>query len=238
MATPQKIQCKVENIIAYGDGVYSLELTPERMIPIFKPGQFLQLAIDPYDPSSFWPESRAFSISSSPENRNILSITYSVRGKFTSRMEKEIKIGETVWVKLPFGEFIVNPSKPVVLIAGGTGITAFTAFLNHLSSTADQPITLLYGARNQRLLIFKKVADQCKHRKPDFLVFYFVESPDGKKHGMLEGRVDVDLVWPEIPHNGNEEYYLSGPPPMLKLLFGQLTALGITPNRIHIDSWE
>ena len=32
----------------------------------FKPGQFLHLALDAFEPGGFWPESRVFSIASAP----------------------------------------------------------------------------------------------------------------------------------------------------------------------------
>ena len=66
MATPQKIRCQVQQITAHGDHVYTVDLTPERPVPRFRPGQFLHLTLDDYDPSGFWPESRVFSIASSP----------------------------------------------------------------------------------------------------------------------------------------------------------------------------
>ena len=53
------------------EGVYTLEL--ESMGKPFKydVGQFLHLAIDEYDPSGQWPESRCFSIQTSPSEETI-----------------------------------------------------------------------------------------------------------------------------------------------------------------------
>ena len=45
-------------------------------VPRFTPGQFLHLALDPYDADGFWPDSRVFSIASSPDARTNLAITY------------------------------------------------------------------------------------------------------------------------------------------------------------------
>ena len=93
------------------------------------------MAIDNYDPSKFWPDSRVFSIASVPRNRDAIKITYAVKGKFTSRMENELKEGMTVWIKMPYGDFIIDGIGEVVLLAGGTGITAFTAFIRPMSQT-------------------------------------------------------------------------------------------------------
>ena len=91
MATPQKLRCLVNKITDHGDHVYTVDLSLERPLPRFKPGQFLHLALDDYDPSGFWPESRVFSIASSITQRNVLRISYSVRGRYTARMENELQ---------------------------------------------------------------------------------------------------------------------------------------------------
>ena len=69
----QKLACRVERIVAHGERVYTVALRPERPAPRFRAGQFLHLALDPYDPSRFWPESRVFSIASSPSQRDLLA---------------------------------------------------------------------------------------------------------------------------------------------------------------------
>ena len=66
MPTPVKLPATVQEIITHGDDVFSLRLAPQRQIPPYLPGQFLHLALDAYDPSSHWPESRVFSIATSP----------------------------------------------------------------------------------------------------------------------------------------------------------------------------
>ena len=129
----QKLECVVEQVIAHGEGVYSAVLRPERPLPRFRAGQFLHLAIDPYDPTGFWPESRVFSIASAPSDRECVRITYAVHGPFTTRMADTVVEGRNVWIKLPYGDFVIDDRDDVALFAGGTGITAFTAFLEGLS---------------------------------------------------------------------------------------------------------
>ena len=92
----------------HGEHVYTVELEPAMAVPPFKPGQFLHLAIDPYDGAGFWPESRVFSIASSPRERDRLTITYAVKGAFTTRMERELAPGAPAWAKLPYGEFTID----------------------------------------------------------------------------------------------------------------------------------
>lgn len=240
MPAAQRLACRVERIIRHGGRVYTVVLKPERPAPIFKPGQFLHLALDPYDPSSFWPDSRVFSIASPPSQRERLSITYSVAGRFTARMESELREGVDLWVKLPYGTFVVTSTKDVVLFAGGTGITAFTAFLDEVPSGASQSITLAYGARTRDLLIYRDLVERSMARLPAFNVSYFLESDGGAamRNGEQLGLVSVTTMWPLIPRPMGAEYYISGPPVMLRSIAQQLRDRGISSETIHIDAWE
>ena len=239
MATPQKLRCQVKSVVSHGEHVYTLELVPDvPPVPRFKPGQFFHLALDPYDPAGFWPESRVFSIASSPRERDKIQFTYSVRGRYTARMEKEIVAGREVWVKMPYGEFFVDVSHPVVLFAGGTGITAFTAFLHDLVDSPPHPVTVFYGARQKDLLVYRSLVDRCIQNLTGFQAFYFLEHLEQTAPNELPGQISIASVWQHVPDPMNSNFYLSGPPPMLKALSTQLRDMGVMAHSIHIDAWE
>ncbi len=246
MSVVQKIRCRVEKITDHGDHVYSVDLKPERLVPHFRPGQFLHLALDEYDPSSFWPESRVFSIASSPLERDRISLAYSVRGRFTARMEKELGEGRNLWVKMPYGEFLVESNTPVVLLAGGTGITAFTAFLQGLSPDFPHKVYLGYGARTRELLILRHRLGAIQKKIPQLRLYFFAERlspesgealpPDG--YPEMAGPLSIEPLWTEIPEPRAVTYYLSGPPLMIKKLSQDLRLRGIGPEAVRIDAWE
>ncbi len=240
MAVTAKVRCTIDKIVDHGNKVYTLELLPEKSIPRFLPGQFLHLAVDDYDPAGFWPDSRVFSIASSPQERNRLQITYSVVGKFTTRMENELGVGSRVWVKLPFGDFVIGGRRDVVLFAGGTGITAFTGFFESLVSAGDQVVTLFYGARNVELLIYRQLTEQVKQKSSFFHVFYFCEEPARMVAPVKinsVGSLSLSAAWPLIPDPFKSDYFLSGPPAMLKAITGELLDRNLPPEAIHIDAW-
>jgi ferredoxin-NADP reductase len=239
MAIPQKLRCKVRDVISHGDHVYTLDLLPDAPpIPRFKPGQFLHLALDPYDPAGFWPESRVFSIASSPLERDSIRFTYSVRGRYTARMESETATGRAVWAKMPYGEFFIDLGSPIVLFAGGTGITAFTAFLSGLPERPHNPVTVCYGARRRNLLVYRSLVDRCMTNVGGFQAFYFLENDEQAAPNELPGLISVSSVWQHIPDPMNSNFYLSGPPAMLRSLTMQLGDAGVKSHRIHIDAWE
>jgi len=220
----------VRTVTDHGERVYTVELDPSLAVPQFKPGQFLHLAIDPYDGAGFWPESRVFSIASSPRERDRLQITYAVKGAFTTRMEREVVPGASVWAKLPYGEFMIDPLRDAVLFAGGTGVTAFTAFLQSLTPENAPRVVLFYGARTPDLFVYGPMVEACAGAVPSLTCHLISEA--------THGRLDANIAAPAVASLDDPAYYLSGPPAMLTVLTAQLLGRGIAPESIFTDAWE
>lgn len=230
MAVVRRIECTVERVTDHGESVYSVELRPSLPIPRFRPGQFLHLALDSPARDGFWPESRVFSIASSPDERDRLAITYAVKGPFTSRMERELMAGGPTWVKLPYGEFFIDPTRDAVLFAGGTGVTAFIAFLGSLAADHGRRVLLYYGARTSDLFVYGDFARRRADAVPALTVRLVNESTDG--------RLSVDDAWPQITTLSAPLFYLSGPPAMIGALRDQLRSHGVDADDIRTDEWE
>jgi ferredoxin-NADP reductase len=233
---PLKLRCQVTEILNHGEKVYSAFLKPEKPAPRFLPGQFLHLALDDYSPGDFWPDSRPFSIASTPEDRHLLRITYAVKGLFTQRMESELHPGRQVWIKMPYGEFIVGANDDVCLLAGGTGITAFTAFLGALSPDYPHSVCLFYGARCPDLLIYRSLVETARKSCSNLKVWFLVEQ-DAKGNDYVLGRIDAPTVYNSLPDPLSCTYYLAGPPAMISDLTVGLVQYGVAPNRIIADAW-
>jgi ferredoxin-NADP reductase len=233
---PQKLCCHVTEVLDHGEHVYSVLLRPESRAPRFLAGQFLHLALDPYKTGDFWPDSRTFSIASPPTEREQLRITYAVKGRFTKRMEAELRPGREVWVKLPYGDFTVRAGADVCLLAGGTGVTAFTAFLSGLAPEHAFPIYLVYGARRPDLLIYRALIESVVARCPNLHAQYLVE--EGQDSGCISGRINLDQVWQWVPEPLAKVYYVSGPPIMRTALSAELATRGVPGSQILTDAWE
>jgi ferredoxin-NADP reductase len=206
------------------------------------------LTVDPYDPSGFWPESRVFSIASSPGDRHRLRLCYSVKGRYTRKMEQTLAPGVPVWVKLPYGDFVIEGSADAVLIAGGTGISAFTAYLESLTPETRQQVWLFYGARNPDLLLFRDLILRQSAAGNALRVWFFVENPaasgagadaaPGLPAGCLLGRLALEPIWTQVVQPEAKTYYLSGPPAMLASFTVALRARGVPAERVRTDAWE
>ncbi len=230
MAVVRKIPCLVRAVTGHGERVYTVELEPSIAVPKFQPGQFLHLALDPPPPGGFWPESRVFSIASSPGERERLAITYAVKGAFTTRMERELTSGGSAWVKLPYGEFVVDSTRDAVLFAGGTGVTAFTAFLQSLVPEQSSRVLLFYGARKPDLFVYGPLVKARAREVPALSCSLVCEGTDG--------RLDVGTAWPTIATLPDPVFYLSGPPQMLAALTAQLRVHAVPIEDVRTDAWE
>lgn len=134
MATPTKFQAEVIKIDRHSDDVSTYEFRCLSRRPRYKAGQFIHLSLEPYNPAMHWPESHVFTVANGPSNRELIRLSISAKGEYTRRIIRELDVGAQVWMKGPYGEFIVKTEtqRDVVLIAGGTEVAPFVAFMEEM----------------------------------------------------------------------------------------------------------
>jgi len=241
MANPAKVQAQVQTVENHGEGVYSVTFSLPNRYTRYLPGQFLHLTLDEFDPTTgFWPESRVFSIASAPR-QDFVTIVYSVKGRYTRRMEQELMVGREVWLKLPYGDFIVEEGLlaegSVVLIAGGTGVSPYLPFLLKQQETLGR-VHLFYGLRKSNHLLFGKEFETLKDQ-PWFRLHLFLEEGRLKDWTSTPGRLSISATLEVMGKEfSSGHYFLSGPPGMIRTFQADLLGRGIPNNQIHIDEWE
>ena len=235
MATPVKIKATVEQVVKHTPSVVSYRFIPQGRVPKFHAGQFLHLALDEYHPDSQWPESRVFSIASSPSERaSELGVTISVKGRFTERIFNTLEKGSECWLKLPYGEFLFPSDRHLVLIAGGVGITPYLSLLKQmLEDKSRQAVALCYGVRSMEHYLFGELLDRCEAELPNFGKTVYSEDGSVPSH---KGRLDIDAIYAAAPEGSL--FYLSGPPVMIGVFKNRLRDLGVESERIRVDDWE
>lgn len=222
----KKYKSRVVSVINPIDGVYTVEFESLAGKFTYNPGQFLHLSLDSeYDGSGQWPESRCFSIQSNPDDPTI-RITYSVKGRFTADMQKCLKSGYVLWLKLPFGDLFSQKHNKVntVFIAGGTGITPFLSlFTSGLFSQYEAPRIYL-GFRSEEHNIYNDYLKKLKMNN----VFIYYEN--------VNGSLDIETI---CTVNGtNCDYFISGPPAMVNAFKNKMAMNDIRAEQIFTDDWE
>ena len=229
MAIVKKYPAKVVAIHNSIDGVYTLDLESLNKAFKFDPGQFLHIALDEYDPAAQWPDSRCFSMQSSPDEE-LIKITYAVKGRFTTRMKQELKTGSEVTLKLPYGDLFTQPhnKENTVFIAGGTGITPFLSLFNHSPFAGYTNPVLYAGFRSQRMNHYAAQLTMAQKINPSFKYIPVYEDE--------EGILDISKIFKTS--NPNSSFYISGPPAMIKTFKQSLIANGISISQVLTDDWE
>ncbi|MDP1695549.1 MAG: ferric reductase-like transmembrane domain-containing protein [archaeon] len=210
--------------------VFTLKLKPSSKLH-FKPGQFCFLRINKNKLYARHP----FTISSSP-NEDTLDFTIKITGKFT-KIASQLKEGEEVIIDGPFGIFTIKDGKKdLVFIAGGVGITPFISMIkNQLHFKKQQKITLLYGAKTEKDLIFKKELDKIKE---NWLKKKFILSKEEKHPEDWEkGYITRELIEKNADNLKNSIFYICGPELMKNGVVKTLKDMGIKEHNIIIESF-
>jgi ferredoxin-NADP reductase len=229
MAIVKKYKAEVIAFENHFDNIYTVELASKSGTFKYLPGQFLHFALDEYDPSSNWPESRCFSMQTSPKNATI-KITFSAKGLFTNRMTKELVVGKIVDIKLPFGELFQqdHDNKGVAFIAGGTGITPYLSFFTDPSFCTYKNPKLYLGLRESRYNIYKDELEKAKEINPSLEIKLVYQD--------VNGILDMSKILSE--NSIENTYFISGPHSMISNFKFFLLANGVTENNVKTDDWE
>jgi len=224
----KKYKSELISILNPFTGIYTLEFKSLGSKYKYLPGQFLHIAIDEdYDGASQWPDSRCFSMQSNP-NEETIRITYAVKGEFTRQMEESLKVGSEVWLKLPYGDLFTQPQNKTntVFIAGGTGITPFLSLFTHESFNEYINPKIYLGFRSKEYNIYQSELDRSRNSSQFVKLFY----------EDTYGLIDMELIFKENGTNSN--YFISGPPAMIKLFKKVLIGRGVSPSNVLTDDWE
>lgn len=155
-----------------------------------------------------------------------------------------LKAGDRISAIGPFGDFHVKPTqREMVYIGGGAGMAPLRAHLSHMFETerTARKVSFWYGARSRQEIFYED---------------YFVELE--KTHHNFEFHLALSSPLPEDQWTGHQgfvhevvmekylrvhqnpqlaEYYLCGPPMMIKACTRMLGELGVPSSQIAYDEF-
>ncbi len=208
----------------------------------FKQGQYITLKLTVNGEEI----RRSYSICTSPYNEKELRVAVKevVDGRASMYMNRTLKVGDTMEVMTPMGNFHSilsgNNKKHYVLFAGGSGITPMMSILKSVLYIEKQSsITLVYANRDEDSTIFKseieKIASEFSDR---FTVVKTFDNPKGNVTDLEKGLLTIDKV-KEISSKYNlanaDEYFICGPGPLMENIKQALESLNVNKEKIHIE---
>jgi hypothetical protein len=222
--------------------VCSFHLVPEdgQPLPSFHPGQFLTFELDMPEGDKIV---RCYSLSDAPHPDHYrVSIKRLPFGRSSNHFHDHVAVGTTLNVRAPSGHFYLEPgTAPIVLIAGGIGITPMLSMLN--GSLAQQPereVWLFYGVRNGREQVVREHLESQSSRYGSFHLHICHSDPlPGEVVGRdyhHAGRVGIDLLRLQLPLN-QYQFYVCGPGPMMSSIVAGLEDWGVPETRIHFEAF-
>lgn len=164
-------------------------------------------------------------------------------GIVSSFINQQMREGDLVQVKAPAGHFHVELSddRPIVLLAGGIGISPlFSMLASVVKFQPHRRIVLFYGGKNSGDFGLKTEIDGLSIKHRNLHVVKCFSSPlESDRMGTdydVKGWVTIDLLKATLP-SSNFEYYLCGPGPFMASLYRGLTEWNVPRDHIHSEAF-
>ena len=149
------------------------------------------------------------------------------RGEMSDYLRERAKPGDRIAMRCSKGGFYLRPVvRPLVLVAGGTGLSAILAMAASLDAGITQPVHLVYGVTKAEDLCKLDELEELQRRIPSLTVHTVVAEPGPGWDGPV-GLV-TDLLDPDMFGGGDADVYLCGPPAMV-----EATRTWLGNNGIH-----
>ena len=217
-----------------GATTWELAFQPARPVR-FVPGQYMELTI-PHRKADFRGSRRYFSISSAPSDTGPITFAITVPAKSSSfkRALLDLEPGATVQGTNVGGDFQLprNSATPVLLVAGGIGITPFASQLAHAAARGEQrDAVVAYATSTPGPLPYGSLLEATGVR-----VVLFGPQPEHLPEGWHyagEGRITGERLASLIPDIADRRAFVSGPPALVNELRRALHSQGT--KRVHAD---
>ena len=181
------------------------------VLPVFLPGQYVNFSVP-----GLAEVHRSYSFSSRPGAEVATFLIRNVEGGAMGAYLAREQPGDGLTLTGPLGSFYLRePVRPILMIAGGTGLAPMLAMLETLAEqgAGGHPVHLVYGAHAKADLVEVDRIEALQAVLPGF-TFVTTCSGAGNDHA-VQGRV-TDHIDPAHLHGGAVDVYLCGPPEMVE----------------------
>jgi ferredoxin-NADP reductase/ferredoxin len=163
-------------------------------------------------------------------------------GLVSNWMADNVCLGDEFTVRGPAGKFSCfnYPSRKIMCIAGGSGITPIMSMLRWIvDTTADVEVTLLYSGRSPRDFIFRKELETISARHSGLRVVFTVTSSWNGTEAWtgLTGRINRDMIKLVAPDLLERHVFLCGPKPFSDAISNELKELDYPIANLHKESF-
>ena len=185
---------------------------------------------------------RSYSLSSSPSQGIEIGVKRIENGLMSTFLTKELKIGDSIDVMPPTGNFYLDPNNKknhYVAICAGSGITPILSMLKQvLNNNFDSSFTLIYGNQSKDTTMFLDTLNLLESKYKSQLNIHYVFSRQEIKNS-LYGRINntllKELFKTDKKLNNADSYFLCGPGKMIDNVTDFLIDLGLESSKINFE---
>lgn len=184
----------------------------------FAAGQYLQVMLPELEHADPRGSSRVFSIASSPNDRDRISIAFRRSDSGFKRSLEQLPLGGQALLEGAHGYFALRtaPRRPIVMVAGGIGITPHLSMIRFASEEGfDVPVALLYLNRSKGSAVYLDELTALERRSRAFSM------------RCASTAVDVELLRRTADDLPTAVWHLAGPAGMVERVRSLLLLLGV-----------
>lgn len=204
---------------------------PNRSELAFLPGQYVNIAVPGTD------QTRSYSFSNAP-GADLLTFLVKLTpgGAMSDYLDQRAAIGDAISFTGPNGSFFLRETdRPVLLLAGGTGLAPVLSMLRTLgASPSRRTAHLIYGVSTDEDLVALDDIEQIAATLSGFTWDHCVSDPNSTAAN--KGYV-TSLIAPKHLYDGDVAVYLCGPPPMVESVRGHLNTTGVEPTGFYYEKF-
>jgi len=204
----------------------------------FAAGQAVNLTLIAPPETDAKGDSRTFSLASAPSDDG-LQVATRMRDTAFKRVLGSLAVGAPVKLRGPMGQFTLpeDAARPVVMLAGGIGITPFMSMLRQEDRDGSKrPRVLVYSNRTPGDAPFLSELEALARRGSGFRLVQAMTDVVAAA-GTWGGMVDPDFLARHLPRAVAATHYLAGPPALVGGLRRALAAMGVAEEDIRTDEF-
>ena len=201
----------------------------------FEAGQFVtvRLAVEGKE------YARCYSISSAPEVRGYFEVTVQRQGVVSTALHTIAHPGAVLALRRPNGRFVYPSAddRPIVLLAGGIGITPLMGMLRHaVHAEPTRPVTLVYSAQTADGFAFRDELSSLARRHPHVRIVFTATRE--ARADVRAGRIDALLLRTVTPDLLGSLAFVCGPKSMIDAMTTLLASTGMAPSQVRYEMFE
>jgi ferredoxin-NADP reductase len=206
----------------------------------FTPGQYFHVTLPNLGYEDDKGLRRHITVVTSPNEKGVLGFATRMRDSAFKRTLGELPVGSEVEVEPPKGKFELpeSPSRPLVFIAGGIGITVFRSMLRYIrEEQLPYRMTLIYSNRDRASTAFLDELRELEQALPDFrLILTMTQDFRWEEETR---KVDAEFVQDYLGDDLNQfTFMVAGPPAMAEGVQGALAEAGVREENVIIERYS